>query len=272
LEILEIQKTKTRHEGRVDAPAKAGKIGTWQFRSFHQTSFFVKRIFSHGEALSEIVSAPSGGLNPEGTAVPTTLPKHLRPRREKVFGEGRAIPLDRNAKVRILTLARALMKRTQPGKHYGQITAKQFAILRTLLFDFHNAASGKCFPSYEAIQEKADCARSTVAEAIKALEGCGLLTWCNRLIRVREACQDLFGRWGTRWRVLRTSNGYRFIDPMMASKSELQTGTPNQFSNSKTVTAQNTTEIPDSLLALALARLGDAVGKASKGLSEVELA
>ncbi len=35
-----------------------------------------------------------------------TLPAHLRPRREKVFGDGRPRPLDRNAKVRLITYAR----------------------------------------------------------------------------------------------------------------------------------------------------------------------
>ena len=60
------------------------------------------------------------------------LPAHLRPRREKVFGDGRPRPLDRNAKVRIMTLARALMRRTEKGKAYGQITAKAFAVLEAL--------------------------------------------------------------------------------------------------------------------------------------------
>ena len=32
------------------------------------------------------------------------LPNHLRRRREKVFGDGRPRPLDRNAKVRIIAL------------------------------------------------------------------------------------------------------------------------------------------------------------------------
>ena len=36
-----------------------------------------------------------------------TLPNHLRPRREKVFGPARGIPLDRNAKTRIMVYARA---------------------------------------------------------------------------------------------------------------------------------------------------------------------
>src|SRR4051794_17984149 len=79
----------------------------------------------------------------------------FRPRREKMFGEGRAIPLDRNAKARIMTLARALMQRSGEGKHYGLLTAKFVAVLGALLWGFHNAQSGRCFPSYEAIAAKA---------------------------------------------------------------------------------------------------------------------
>ena len=51
------------------------------------------------------------------------------------------------------------------------------------LWGFHNASSGRCFPSYERIAEKADCARSTVYEAIRALEDAGILTWANRIAR-----------------------------------------------------------------------------------------
>ena len=78
---------------------------------------------------------------------------------------------------------------------------------------FHNAGSGCCFPSYETIAAKSGCARSTVAEAIKALEFAGVLTWQNRITRIRERCRDLFGRDGWRWRVIRTSNAYVFQDP-----------------------------------------------------------
>jgi Helix-turn-helix domain len=46
---------------------------------------------------------------------------------------------------------------------------------------FHNSRTGCCFPSYEAIATKAECARSTVAEALKALEWAGVLTWQNRI-------------------------------------------------------------------------------------------
>lgn len=159
---------------------------------------------------------------------------HTYRRREKLFGEGRLLPLDRNGKIRIMTLARALKRRTEPGRHYGQLTDKFVAVLEALLWGFHNAATGKCFPSYETIAEKAACARSTVYEAIRGLERAGILTWVNRIVRVREWGLDLFGHHAPRWRVVRTSNAYTFVDPKASSaptvccKSELRPGTEGQ--------------------------------------------
>ena len=140
-------------------------------------------------------------------------------RREKLFGAGRPVPLDREAKLRIATRLRALKRRTVKGKHYGRITGKAVDVALTLLWTFHNAIDGRCFPSYERIAEAAGCCRDTVCEAIKALEACGILTWCNRLVRVVED--------GIR-RVHRTSNAYRFRD--LGSKSEIPPGTTNQGS------------------------------------------
>jgi hypothetical protein len=145
--------------------------------------------------------------------------------REKLFGDGRPVPLDRNAKVRITTLARALMRPIEKGRHYGAITAKAFAVLLALLMGFHNAGTGRCFPSYETIAEAAGCHRDTVAEAIKMLEAAGILTWCNRRARIRIAGVT---------KVIRVSNSYRFIDPgsgpcqCPGSKSEFPSGTQNQ--------------------------------------------
>ena len=159
-------------------------------------------------------------------------------RREKLFGVGRPVALDRNAKARIMHLARCLSRRTEPGKAYGVVTAKALAVLEALLWAFHNAKSGLCFPSYERIAEAAGCARSTVAEAIRALEDAGVLSWVNRIKRIRERCADLLGNDGWRWRVVRTSNAYSFRDPGgagraaesagVSSKSEKPTGTANQ--------------------------------------------
>ena len=49
-------------------------------------------------------------------------------------------------------------------------------VLEALLWGFHNSRDGRCFPSYESIAAKADCARSTVAEALKVLEWARVLT------------------------------------------------------------------------------------------------
>lgn len=199
----------------------------------------------------------------------TALPNHLRRRREKVFGDGRPRALDRNAKVRIMTRARALSQRTEKGKHYGVITAKALAVLEALLWGFHNARSGLCFPSYETIAERAKCARSTVAEAIKALEDAGILSWVNRITRIRERMPDLFGQSTTRSRVIRISNAYHFRDPTGAnvvsfpSKSESPSGTSIQESHSSVAPPAPLPLDPDTPLGAALLRLGKAMAVVS---------
>jgi hypothetical protein len=138
----------------------------------------------------------------------------LRSHRQKVFGPGRAVPLDRNAKARIAAYARAWSARDRlPGNHKGRITRTFLDVLTALMWGFHNSRTGCCFPGYEAIAARAECARSTVAEALKALEWAGVLTWQHRITRIRERCRDLWGRDGWRWRVIRTSNAYVFRDP-----------------------------------------------------------
>ena len=108
-------------------------------------------------------------------------------------------------------------------------------MLRALLWRFHGAdGGGKCFPSYERIAVAAKCARSSVAVAIKALEDAGVLTWVNRITRIRRRERDLFGHIVSVWQVIRTSNGYRFLDPLDREpgrknyKSENPTGSQNR--------------------------------------------
>jgi hypothetical protein len=45
-----------------------------------------------------------------------------------------------------------------------------------------------------------------------------VLTWQNRITRIRERCHDLFGHDAWRWRVIRTSNAYTFIDPKAVAR------------------------------------------------------
>jgi hypothetical protein len=195
----------------------------------------------------------------------------IRRRREKVFGLGRAVPLDRNAKVRIAAYARAWSARNrQPRQHRGPITRAFLEVLEALLWGFHNARSGLCFPSYEAIAAKAECNRDTVYEALKVLEWAGVLTWQHRLTRVQVRERDLFGRWASRWRVIRTSNAYVFDDPLQrpagrpASKSENPGGTLNQEILPSVQTAAAN---PNSSLERALARFGTAVAS-NKGIEQ----
>ena len=129
-------------------------------------------------------------------------------------------------------------------------------------WDFHNSRSGACFPSYERIAEKADCARSTVAEALKVLELAGVLSWQRRIARTLVRQRDLFGRWSNRWTVIRTSNAYVFSDPQRppdgvpAAKSENPRGTLNQdIPILLPVAARD----PDSPLERALNRFGAAI-------------
>ena len=104
----------------------------------------------------------------------------IRRRREKVFGPGRAVPLDRNAKARITAYARAWGARhRQPGQHRGPITRAYMDVFEALLWGFHNSRDRRCVPSDEAIADKAKCCRDTVYEAIKALEAANVLSWAN---------------------------------------------------------------------------------------------
>jgi Helix-turn-helix domain len=173
------------------------------------------------------------------------------------------VPLDRNAKVRIAAYARAWsVRHRQPRQHHGPITMAFERVLMALLWSFHNSRDGRCFPGYERIAEQARCARSTVAEALRALEWAGVLTWQHRITRIRERHQDLFGHDGWRWRVIRTSNAYVFRDPqpqlagVSSAKSENPAGTQDQdILDSVATPARNL----DSPLQRVLARFGAAV-------------
>jgi hypothetical protein len=147
---------------------------------------------------------------------PVRLPRAAN-RRAKIFGQGRGRPIDRNARARIMHRACVLRGRRT-------ITRADLDVLRALLFDFLNGEDGRCFPSYQRIAKLAHCVCSTVAEAIKRLEAAGLLTWENRIARIRERCAGLLGPLsGWRERVIRISNAYRF-----PSESDFRRGTNKQ--------------------------------------------
>lgn len=169
--------------------------------------------------------------------------------REKTFGYGVCIPGNRADKINLMESAKRYNRRNKVGRqHKGPLTRTTMDVLRALVWNFHNAVTGRCFPSYEAIAEKAECGRSTVHRAIQALEAAGFLTWCHRLGRIGE-------------QVFRTSNGYRFSG--MSGQSQNAAGTQIK-ELPKTLTVYEKTEYivldPKSPLEAALIGLGRASG------------
>lgn len=125
-------------------------------------------------------------------------------RRKKVFGPGRAVPLDKNAKARITACVKAWSARHPSAPSWRSWRP---------CYGASASRSGTCYPPYKRVAERAGCARSTVAEAIKVLETAGVLS------SIQNKCTDLFGKSGRRWRVVRTSNAYCFHDPKAATQA-----------------------------------------------------
>lgn len=128
------------------------------------------------------------------------------PVRAKVFGAGRPRPLDAAKKSRLARHARAL-------RAAGRISPHYFVVFEGLLFNFHNAKSGLCFPSYQRIAADLHVGVSTAQRAVAALELLGLLVVVNRL---QWQTVDVPGL-GRQRRPRRTSNGYSFALPDVAA-------------------------------------------------------
>jgi Helix-turn-helix domain len=199
--------------------------------------------------------------------IANALPKHLRPRREKVFGFARGFPHDRNARVRIEAFVLAWnAKHKQEGQHQGPTTAAHQRVLHALLWHFMSYRNGLCFPSYETIAEKARCCQRTVYEAIMALEDTGVFSWINRIDRVAERVKDLFGHWTNVYRIVRRSNVYQFRDPLpcaetiksLRKSSKCKNLTGQEIQDLPSVTSPPTIIIldPENQLDTALIRYG----------------
>jgi hypothetical protein len=177
--------------------------------------------------------------------------------REKVFRKKPGIPLDRNAKARIMAYANGYnAKHKREGQHRGPITWAFFRVLKAILWDIHNPITGHCFPSYETIAERAKCHRDTVYAAIHALEEIGVLDWVNRFDKIYQ----------DGWQVIRTSNAYLFRDPLPCAtssenhKSENPAGTlPNQEKILTTTPKSSIQDLENSTVAILIS-LGRTIG------------
>ena len=113
--------------------------------------------------------------------------------------------LDRNAKARLLnsleTLERVSKRHGCPN---GVVTRPALAVARVLLLRFHNAGSGHCYPSYDALQRATGFCRATIAKALAILERLGVLKIMRRLVRTYDASGRTVARQG--------SNLYAFVE------------------------------------------------------------
>src|SRR4051812_50214017 len=100
----------------------------------------------------------------------------MRPRRT-AYGRGacRFTPISRDQRVRILRRAEAIERATKTrGKQAGALGQSGLRVLRCLLFDFANTATGRCDPGYRAICRATGFCRETVAGAPARREGMGV--------------------------------------------------------------------------------------------------
>ena len=140
----------------------------------------------------------------------------------------------RNQRIELITRAWSARQRQPRQNTAGRSPGPSWTCWRRCCGASTTAAPAPASRATRAIADKAECARSTVAEALKALEWAGVLTWQNRIARIQVRERDLFGQWASRWRVIRASNAYVFSDPkpqlagVFACKSENATGTRNQ--------------------------------------------
>ena len=134
--------------------------------------------------------------------------------REKTFGLP-ARPLTAADRGRIMQGARDYnCANRKPRQHNGPLTHATLHVLHTLLFTFHHQVTGECFPSYEAIAAQSGVHRSTVANAISALEEADILSWSHRIGRGWKWVRDaLTGKLERVSMVVRRSNAYVFYVP-----------------------------------------------------------
>jgi len=81
-------------------------------------------------------------MRPNTTSAPSMTRHHPPPREIARPGARHAMPLDRNAKVRIMVYAKAWSAQHRQGRqHRGPITRAFMEVLEAMLWGFHNSNS-----------------------------------------------------------------------------------------------------------------------------------
>jgi DNA-binding MarR family transcriptional regulator len=185
-------------------------------------------------------------------------------------------PLDRNQRAKILFLAEALDRRTkQPGRHGGVLGRTGLAVLRTLVTQFLNSATGRLDPSIATIAKAANMARSTAQAALDRLELAGIIDRVRRMARTRmKVWNAAAGRHLITDRVLQITNAYRLNFALPDRREhgdlarplfrELVTDTGKRSETTSLFKSTTTiADLPPGRLREALERLGKSIGRCS---------
>ena len=97
------------------------------------------------------------------------------------------VPLDRNARARLVFAAKAIEKKTKAkGRADGAIGRSGLVVLQVLLWYASLGSTGRCDPSLLSIADKARCCVQTVVSALDRLASIGLITVTRRWLRYRD--------------------------------------------------------------------------------------
>jgi hypothetical protein len=188
-------------------------------------------------------------------------------------------PMPKKAATKLWHRARDFDRQTRrDGKHGGAVGHAALQVLHAMLFDFLNYSSGRLDPSYAAIARKANVCQRTVANAVKRLRELGMLNWLRRCAESRrEDGRFVLEQETNAYAVLPCAQWRGYRPP--AEPPAPQPGTWGDHPALPSVLAQATAERqeggtlhqvigildsdPTDALAVALARLGQAVQKAN---------
>jgi hypothetical protein len=125
-------------------------------------------------------------------------------------------PIDDKDRVRIMTAAEALERRTKrKGKRDGAVGQSALTILRAMLFHFLDPKRGQLDPSYKRIQKQTGFCMQTISRALKRLRDAGILEIKRRTKHVRDYVQNAWtGRYEWRLHIRQTSNAYMLNNPL----------------------------------------------------------
>jgi hypothetical protein len=143
----------------------------------------------------EVVEPILPPVVPAQVITPVITPAILREprsgyRRNSIFhmaGNFKWQRLDSKQKAKTWSIAQSMERATKAkGKRCGWLGDSGLTVFNALLFRFHNVNTGRCDPSYDALQKVTGKCRETISKAIDRLESSGLLTVTRRMMRFKE--------------------------------------------------------------------------------------